>query len=104
MVGAMLGAMAPASPRCHRLQATMFDEQEEVDDPPPATSLVQALDDMDTTVIKQCAHCPKRGKAPVQWRNGPDGRQTLCNACGVRWGRRKQEEEAAAGRKRSRHN
>ncbi|OEL18936.1 hypothetical protein BAE44_0020044 [Dichanthelium oligosanthes] len=32
---------------------------------------------------RQCRHCGT-GKTP-QWREGPEGRQTLCNACGVRY-------------------
>lgn len=32
---------------------------------------------------KRCAHC-QAVKTP-QWRNGPMGRKTLCNACGVRY-------------------
>lgn len=32
---------------------------------------------------KQCAHCGIKGTP--QWRRGPDGAGTLCNACGVKW-------------------
>lgn len=33
--------------------------------------------------MKQCAHCGSKGTP--QWRRGPDGAGTLCNACGVKW-------------------
>ncbi|KAG8383907.1 hypothetical protein BUALT_Bualt04G0062900 [Buddleja alternifolia] len=32
---------------------------------------------------RKCSHC-ESDKTP-QWRKGPDGRNTLCNACGVRY-------------------
>lgn len=36
-----------------------------------------------TQANKQCAHCGSKGTP--QWRRGPDGAGTLCNACGVKW-------------------
>lgn len=44
--------------------------------------------------IKRCMHCD--ATETPQWRQGPTGPKTLCNACGVRWGR----ELAAAGHKK----
>jgi hypothetical protein len=34
-------------------------------------------------VQRTCSHC-QSSKTP-QWREGPDGRRTLCNACGLRY-------------------
>jgi hypothetical protein len=34
-------------------------------------------------VVRRCAHCASE-KTP-QWRTGPQGPKTLCNACGVRY-------------------
>ncbi len=36
-----------------------------------------------------CNYC--RTHVTPQWRCGPDGPRTLCNACGVRWGKGKLE-------------
>ncbi|KAL3629552.1 hypothetical protein CASFOL_026774 [Castilleja foliolosa] len=38
--------------------------------------------DFDHTITKRCSHC-QATKTP-QWREGPMGPKTLCNACGVR--------------------
>jgi hypothetical protein len=37
----------------------------------------------DTTGVRRCTHCASE-KTP-QWRTGPLGPKTLCNACGVRY-------------------
>lgn len=37
----------------------------------------------DGTVVRKCTHCEST-KTP-QWREGPNGPKTLCNACGVRF-------------------
>ena len=36
-----------------------------------------------------CNYC--KTHVTPQWRCGPDGPRTLCNACGVRWGKGKLE-------------
>ncbi|XP_043691643.1 GATA zinc finger domain-containing protein 9-like [Telopea speciosissima] len=41
-------------------------------------------------IVKRCAFCGKT-ETPL-WRNGPNGRKTLCNACGIRF--KKQEKKA----------
>ncbi|XP_043691642.1 GATA zinc finger domain-containing protein 16-like [Telopea speciosissima] len=41
-------------------------------------------------IVKRCAYCGKTD-TPL-WRNGPNGRKTLCNACGIRF--KKQEKKA----------
>lgn len=46
-----------------------------------ALMVPEAADPSQST--KQCAHCGSRGTP--QWRRGPDGAGTLCNACGVKW-------------------
>lgn len=44
---------------------------------PPASALP------DLANAKQCSSCGSRGTP--QWRRGPEGAGTLCNACGVKW-------------------
>mmetsp|Transcript_2875 Transcript_2875/g.9033 ORF Transcript_2875/g.9033 Transcript_2875/m.9033 type:complete len:611 (+) Transcript_2875:143-1975(+) len=49
---------------------------------------------------KVCAFC-QTDTTPM-WRRGPDGKGTLCNACGVRWSvRRKKNGDAPPSRRRS---
>lgn len=36
--------------------------------------------------VRRCHFCFK-SKTP-QWRSGPQGRLTLCNACGIKYGRK----------------
>lgn len=43
----------------------------------------RSLERSDSVGIKKCAHC-EITKTP-QWREGPMGPKTLCNACGVRY-------------------
>ncbi|KAJ0469857.1 putative transcription factor C2C2-GATA family [Helianthus annuus] len=44
---------------------------------------MEAKKSVDTVGVKKCAHC-EITKTP-QWREGPMGPKTLCNACGVRY-------------------
>ncbi|CAJ1779580.1 unnamed protein product, partial [Sphenostylis stenocarpa] len=37
----------------------------------------------DAKIGKRCSHCESR--STPQWRTGPLGPKTLCNACGVRY-------------------
>ncbi|RHN82753.1 putative transcription factor C2C2-GATA family [Medicago truncatula] len=45
--------------------------------------LLAALDHNALGLVRQCTHC-EATKTP-QWRTGPEGPKTLCNACGVRY-------------------
>jgi hypothetical protein len=38
---------------------------------------------VDSSVMKRCLNCGSTGTP--QWRRGPEGAGTLCNACGVKW-------------------
>ena len=49
----------------------------------PAGGEVAAAPRAPTATRRQCRHCGTE-EAP-QWREGPEGRWTLCNACGVRY-------------------
>ena len=49
----------------------------------PAGGEVAAAPRAPTATRRQCRHCGTE-KTP-QWREGPEGRRTLCNACGVRY-------------------
>lgn len=63
--------------------------------PPAVTERISSSSSHSTTVKKQkkkpsvvpkkrtCSHCGVQHTP--QWRQGPDGRKTLCNACGVRY-------------------
>ncbi|KAL1558535.1 hypothetical protein AAHA92_08987 [Salvia divinorum] len=56
------------------------DASLDVSDP---ACLQNALNPSCPAVLKKCAHCEST-KTP-QWREGPSGPQTLCNACGLRY-------------------
>ncbi|KAK1409924.1 hypothetical protein QVD17_36454 [Tagetes erecta] len=51
--------------------------------PVPVTVETKRSIDADAPGIKKCAHC-EITRTP-QWREGPMGPKTLCNACGVRY-------------------
>ncbi|MCO5613635.1 hypothetical protein L7F22_067913 [Adiantum nelumboides] len=58
----------------------------------PATSTI-----MNSSIMKKCLTCGKSNSP--EWRKGPDGKKSLCNACGLRFSRnntrrRKKEEKA----------
>lgn len=65
------------------------DGLEEVAKPPPAKrgkkrpAMTDGNGDTPPPVQRRCSHCQVQ-KTP-QWRNGPLGPKTLCNACGVRF-------------------
>lgn len=67
-----------------------FENSEEVEKPPPLTKrgrknplAADGSGDAPPLVQRRCTHCQVQ-KTP-QWRNGPLGPKTLCNACGVRF-------------------
>ncbi|CAM8986667.1 hypothetical protein QQ045_006927 [Rhodiola kirilowii] len=51
--------------------------------PPPAKRQNRRLDSVAPQGARRCSHCGVQ-KTP-QWRAGPEGAKTLCNACGVRF-------------------
>lgn len=51
--------------------------------PKPSAATASSSSANAANANKQCAHCGIRGTP--QWRRGPDGAGTLCNACGVKW-------------------
>lgn len=66
--------------------------------PPPAKSATKAKPKGERRPRRMtCNHC--RTHVTPQWRCGPDGPRTLCNACGVRWGKGKLEAREAVSAK-----
>lgn len=49
----------------------------------PAVVNPPAAASVDSSVMKKCLNCGSTGTP--QWRRGPEGAGTLCNACGVKW-------------------
>ncbi|GAA6018553.1 hypothetical protein JCM11491_006443 [Sporobolomyces phaffii] len=45
-----------------------------------------------------CANCGRTSSA--EWRSGPTGPKTLCNACGLRWSKARSQAQAADGKKK----
>lgn len=48
---------------------------------------------------RSCANCGRTSSA--EWRSGPTGPKTLCNACGLRWSKARSQAQAADGKKKS---
>lgn len=70
-----------------RLPLTMLTNKDKKGRKPPLLPVFmetkRSLERADVAGIKKCAHC-EINKTP-QWREGPMGPKTLCNACGVRY-------------------
>ncbi|GAA5909930.1 uncharacterized protein JCM6883_003141 [Sporobolomyces salmoneus] len=47
---------------------------------------------------RACANCGRTSSA--EWRSGPTGPKTLCNACGLRWSKARSQAQAADGKKK----
>ncbi|GAA5881957.1 hypothetical protein JCM16303_003483 [Sporobolomyces ruberrimus] len=48
---------------------------------------------------RACANCGRTTSA--EWRSGPTGPKTLCNACGLRWSKARSQAQAADGKKKA---
>ncbi|GAA5959900.1 hypothetical protein JCM3765_000636 [Sporobolomyces pararoseus] len=48
---------------------------------------------------RSCANCGRTSSA--EWRSGPTGPKTLCNACGLRWSKARSQAQAAEGKKKA---
>ncbi|KAG2207884.1 hypothetical protein INT47_010868 [Mucor saturninus] len=58
----------------------LFHEQEKT-----SLTITTSLQQGNGGAVKVCARC--RTSHSPEWRRGPDGHKTLCNACGLRYSR-----------------
>lgn len=65
-----------------KLETTYYSSEQQAKKKRKTSSLHTEASSYDG-IVRKCTHC-ETTKTP-QWREGPDGPKTLCNACGVRF-------------------
>lgn len=82
LISSPLVVSSPASRKAHNARKNKERKKLSLPSVAPQTSEDDSKNPTQT-VPKKCAHCEVT-KTP-QWREGPTGPKTLCNACGVRY-------------------